>query len=96
MRRRILTESQRQAIEEYLRDLPLAMPDLVRQMRSQANRMDFEQFEADIRLLKDLRDLEVRMGRPPNSDYVDQKAKFIVRHKGERDIKGALNMRKKK
>ena len=82
----ILPNSQRQAIEDYLRVLPRAMGTDIRQLRLKAKLLDLDAMESDIALLRRLIALDPPIGRKS----VDVLASFRIRQSQSRDVKAGF------
>ena len=88
----LLSDRQREEIKTYLGEMPRAMPDYVRGIRAACKKIDLEQIEEDLKLVRILTDLELPIGRRKNN-YQDQMAKFVIRRVREANIKGILQVR---
>jgi len=93
MRTFILPAKQRKAIQRYLKERPNLMPETVRQVRVRAKEADFDQMREDIKLLEELRALDLKIGRPVNS-YADQAARFQVRQNEESEVRAELKVKR--
>lgn len=82
----ILPNSQRQAIEDYLRDLPSAMGADIRQLRLKAKLLNLGAMEYDIALLKRLIALEPPIGRKS----VDVLASFRIKQAQSSDVRAGF------
>jgi len=92
--KRLLTNRQRLEITKYLSEMPDAAPDYIRLLRSYCKKVDFEQMESDLILMKKLSNLSVKMGRKRLRDSRDQKVIMTVRGKGAADAKAVLTVKK--
>jgi len=68
------------------------MPDSVRQARVRAQQIDYDQMRADLVLLEQLANLDLKMGRK-KIGYRDQRADFSIRHKEDKEVKAELSLR---
>jgi len=82
----ILPHSQRQAIEDYLREMPSAMGNDIRQLRLKSKLLDLEAMEYDIALLRRLIALKPPIGRKS----VDVLASFRIKQVQSRDVKAGF------
>ena len=78
----ILPPSQRQAIEDYLRDLPSAMGNDIRQLRLKTRHLNLDAMEYDIALLRRLIALDPPIGRKS----ADVLAAFRIKQTQSRDV----------
>jgi len=86
MVKRILNDRQRQEVKAYLKDRPWVMPSYVRGLRMNAKKLDFEQMEADLVLLQQLSELDIRTGRKTN-EYKELHAEMSIRQETTSDKK---------
>jgi len=77
----ILTEKQRKAIKVYIEELPERMPSIIKQIRHTLSKINLEEMESDIDLLKTMENLKVVIGRSKHEGWLDQKGVFVVRPK---------------
>jgi hypothetical protein len=81
MAKELLTERQRNEIEKYLEDQPNTMPQYIRSLRNLLKKIDYEQMDSDLALMKKLSGLVVPMGRKKN-DWQNLQARVLVRQSG--------------
>ncbi len=82
----VLPPSQRQAIEDYLRDLPSAMGADIRGLRLKSRKLNLDAMEYDIALLRRLIALEPPIGRKS----LDVLASFRIKQGQSRDVKAGF------
>lgn len=82
----ILPDSQRQAIEDYLRVLPRAMGADVRQLRLKGKLLDLDAMEYDIVLLRRLIALDPPIGRKS----LDVLASFRIKQAQSSDVRAGF------
>lgn len=83
----ILTEKQRGEIKTYIEVLPERMSSTIKQIRHTLSKIDLEEMETDIDLLKSLQNLEVPIGRSKGEGWTDQRGVFVVRPKAASEEK---------
>jgi len=82
VKKRLMSERQREEVEEYLAKRPNKMSGYVRGVRMAAKKLDFKQLFRDLKTLETLANLDVQIGRK-SSDYRELKAEVTLAPKDD-------------
>lgn len=85
----LLSDSQRESIQRYLKKQSAAMDPTLRQIRHKAKRIDFKQMREDMKLLEQLAVVDIPKGRKK-----EMKAGFTIRRPNEQSVKGGFTIPK--
>ena len=72
VRRFLLNANQRETVKAYLRDMPSKMPGIIKSVRFSLARTDLDEMESDLVLMRELKNLHVKIGRTKGEWKYDQ------------------------